>query len=135
MKNLHASDRGRVLVLTRCARWCSDGSFRSSGKISITFATGSGPRLIRLTLQKLLVEEEDKLAKDVGLLGDLAREIVKCQKWIEKQQALVEVFKRDGRDVTTARALLNAVTESLIIHQEYRQRVATRLEKIELAFF
>jgi hypothetical protein len=84
---------------------------------------------VRSTLQKLLVEEENKLAKDAGLLADLAREIVKCQKWIEKQQALVEDFERDGRDVTTARALLSAVTETLIIHQEYRQRVATRLEQ------
>jgi hypothetical protein len=40
---------------------------------------------VRLTLQKLLAEEEDKLAKDQGLLADLAREIVKCQQWIEGQ--------------------------------------------------
>jgi uncharacterized protein with von Willebrand factor type A (vWA) domain len=31
---------------------------------------------LRSTLQRLLLQEEDKLAKDLGLLDDLAREIV-----------------------------------------------------------
>jgi hypothetical protein len=84
---------------------------------------------LRSTLQRLLLQEEDKLAKDLGLLDDLAREIAKCRRWIEKQQVLVEDLERDGRDVTTARALLNGVTETLIIHQEYRHLVATRLEQ------
>jgi hypothetical protein len=84
---------------------------------------------VRSTLQMLLVKEEDKLAKDRGLLENLAQAIAKCQQWIAKQQTLVEGLERDGRDVTTARALLNGVTETLIIHHEYRQRVASRLEQ------
>jgi hypothetical protein len=84
---------------------------------------------VRSTLQRLLVEEEDKLAKDLGLLDDLAREIVKCRQWIERQQLRIEDLERDGRDVTTARALLNGVTQTLILHQEFRQRIATRLEQ------
>jgi hypothetical protein len=83
---------------------------------------------LRAQLQKLLVEEEDKLAADLELLADLAREIGKCQQWIARQQVLVENLERGGSDTTTARALLNGVTETLIIHQAYRQRVATRLE-------
>jgi hypothetical protein len=75
---------------------------------------------------KLLVKEEDKLAKDVGLLGDLAREIVKCQERTRNQQTRITTSERDGCDVT-ARALLS-VPENLIIHQEYHQRVATHLE-------
>jgi hypothetical protein len=67
---------------------------------------------VRSTLQRLLVEEDDKLAKDLGLLDDLAREIAKCRRWIEKKQVLVEDLERDGRDVTTARALINGVTET-----------------------
>ena len=84
----------------------------------------------RSALQKLLVQEEDKLSADFALLDDLAREIVKCQQWIERQRVLVGTLERDRRDPTTARALLNGLTESLIIHQDYRQRVATRLEQI-----
>jgi hypothetical protein len=83
----------------------------------------------RSTLQKLLVEEEDKLAKDLSLLDDLAREIAKCRQWIEKQRLRIEGLERDGHDLTAVIALLNGVTETLMIHQEYRQRVATRLEQ------
>jgi hypothetical protein len=82
-----------------------------------------------LTLQRLLVEEEDKLAEDLGLLNDRAREIAKCQQWIERQRLRIEDLERDGRDATPAIALLNGATETLSIHQEYRQRVATRVNE------
>jgi hypothetical protein len=84
---------------------------------------------LRSMLQKLLVEEEDKLAADLELLADLAREIAKCQQWIERQRLRIEDLERDGHDATAAFALLNGVKETLIIHQAYRQRVATRLEQ------
>jgi hypothetical protein len=84
---------------------------------------------VRSLLHKLLVKEEDKLAADLALLDDLTREIGKCQEWIRNQQARIATSERDGRDVTASRALLKAVTETLIIHQEYHQRVATRLEQ------
>jgi hypothetical protein len=84
---------------------------------------------LRSLLQRLLVEEEDKLAADLELLADLAQEIAKCRQWIEKQHGRVAVLERDGRDATASRAMLDSVTETLIIHQEYRQRVATRLER------
>ena len=84
---------------------------------------------LRSHLQKLLVEEEDKLAADLALLADLAREIVKCQQWIERQRLRIEDLERDGHDATAAIALLNGVTETLMIHQEYRRRVVARLEQ------
>jgi hypothetical protein len=84
---------------------------------------------VRSLLHKLLVKEEDKLAADLALLDDLTREIGKCQEWIRNQQARIATSERDGRDVTASRALLKAVTETLIIHQEYHQRVATRIEQ------
>jgi len=83
----------------------------------------------RSILQNLLVQEEDKLAADFALLDDLSREIVKCHQWIERQRGLVGTLERDGRDATIARALLIGLTESLIVHRDYRQRVATRLER------
>src|SRR5215467_13037231 len=61
----------------------------------------------RSILQNLLVQEEDKLAADFALLDDLSREIVKCHQWIERQRGLVGTLERDGRDATTASALLN----------------------------
>jgi hypothetical protein len=84
---------------------------------------------LRSLLQKMLVDEEDKLAADSELVADLAREIVKCQQWIEGQRLRIEGLERDGHDAAPAMALLNGVRETLTIHQEYRQRVATRLER------
>jgi len=85
--------------------------------------------VLRSQLQKFLVDEEDKLAGDVALLDDLAREISKCQHWIEKQRLRIEDLEREGHDATAAIALLNRVRETLIIHQEYRQRAAARIEQ------
>jgi hypothetical protein len=76
-----------------------------------------------------LVEEEDKLAVDFALLEDVAQEITNCLRRIDRLRALVETLERCGRDVTTAKALLSAITESLVLHQDYRQRLATRLDQ------
>src|SRR5215470_14283989 len=84
---------------------------------------------LRSQLQKHLVEEEDKLAEDLALLADLAREIAKYQQWIEKQRLRIEGLERNGHDARAAIALLSGVTETLTIHQEYHQRIALRLEQ------
>lgn len=86
-------------------------------------------RLSGAVLQRLLVDEDNKLAADFELLADVAREITRCQELIENQRALVSTLDGDGRDVTRARALLDGLTEALIVHQDYHQRVATRLEQ------
>jgi hypothetical protein len=86
-------------------------------------------RLSRSVLQRLLVEEENKLAADVELLKDLAQEIAKGQQRIDRQRALITTLEGNGDDVTTARALLDGLTESLILYQDYRQRLASRLEQ------
>jgi hypothetical protein len=95
-------------TLRRASRWPQHPSNRT-----VLRRTSEANPIKRSTLQKLLVAAEDKLAKDLGLLNDLAREIAKCQEWIASQRLLVENLERDGHDVTTARALLNGVTETL----------------------
>jgi hypothetical protein len=85
----------------------------------------------RSILRKLLVEDEDKLAADFALLEDIAREIANCRQRIDRQRALVETLERCGRDATTAKDLLGAITESFILHQHYRQRIATRLDQTQ----
>jgi hypothetical protein len=84
---------------------------------------------IRSTLQRLLVQEEDKLAADFELLADVAGAIAKCRQRLKKQQVLVETLERDGRDGATARALLDGLTESLILHQEYHRRIEIRVQQ------
>jgi hypothetical protein len=76
--------------------------------------------------------EEDKLAADVGLVDDLEREIAKCDAMIERQQALVAGIEANGGDGAPARILLEAVTEAKFLHQQYRQRVAIRIEECRL---
>jgi hypothetical protein len=76
-----------------------------------------------------LVEEEDQLAADFALLEDVAREIANCQQRFDRQRALVATLARCRGDVTTAKALLSAIKESLILLQGYRERVATRLDQ------
>jgi hypothetical protein len=83
----------------------------------------------RSMLQRLLVEEEDKLAADLELLADVAQEIVRCQEHIDRQRVLVKTLERDGLDGATARALLNGLIETLAVHRDYRQRIATRVEQ------
>jgi hypothetical protein len=66
-----------------------------------------------------LVKEEDKLAADLRIGAiDLRREIAKCLEQIRNQQAWIATPERDGRDGTASIALLNGLTEALIIHQE-----------------
>jgi hypothetical protein len=87
---------------------------------------------MRTTLQKLLVEEEDKLAADVGLVDDLEREISKCDAMIERQQALIAGIEANGGDGALARTLLEAVVEAKFIDQQFRQKVAIRIEECRL---
>jgi hypothetical protein len=84
---------------------------------------------IRSTLQRLLVQEEDKLAADFELPANVAGAIAKCRQRLKKQQVLVETLERDGRDGATARALLDGLTESLILHQEYHRRIEIRVQQ------
>jgi hypothetical protein len=55
-------------------------------------------QVTRATLQKLLVQEEDKLAADLALLEDLDQEITKCDAIIERQQALLVNIESNGGD-------------------------------------
>jgi hypothetical protein len=71
-----------------------------------------------------------RLTKELGLLNDLARELAKCRQWIERQRLRIEDLEHDGHDATAAVALLStALQKNLTLHQDYRQRVATRLEQ------
>jgi hypothetical protein len=81
----------------------------------------------RATLQKLLVQEEDKLTADLALVDDLEREISRCDAIIERQEALVVRLNSNGSDEATARTLLGALAETKTIHQQYRERVAIRI--------
>jgi len=86
----------------------------------------------RALLHDLLVEEEDKLAADLALLREIELEIARGHKRIERQQALVAAMRWDGRELTTATALLNGLSATLLLYRDYRQRVLMRIEQNRL---
>ena len=84
----------------------------------------------RARLQKLLVEEEDKLAADLEKLDDLDRHIADGNRRIEWQQVLVETLERDGRDgIKRARDLLDGLIETQQLHTEYRERILIKIDR------
>jgi hypothetical protein len=61
-------------------------------------------------LQKLLIDEEDRLGSSYERLEDIDREIAKADQRIELQRMLVANMRREGRDATVAQALLERLT-------------------------
>ncbi len=83
----------------------------------------------RSQLQKLLIEEEDKLGDSLELLADIDRHIEDGNRRIEKQQALVTTMERSGRAGSVqARALLDGLVETQSLHRNYRQQILTVVE-------
>jgi hypothetical protein len=87
----------------------------------------------RSALTNLLVEEEDKLARDRGLLADLDRHIRSGRERIARQTVLVAAMERDGHDgVGEARTLLACMVEGQSLHERYRQKVLISIEENKL---
>jgi hypothetical protein len=64
-------------------------------------------------LQKLLVEEEDKLGADLESLADVQQHIEDSHHRIERQRALVAIMERYGnKGLDRAKALLDGMLES-----------------------
>jgi len=74
----------------------------------------------RARLQKLLVEEEDRLGSTVELLDDIEREMKKNDVLIARQTALVVSMERNGHiGVAEARTLLGCLTDVQALHERY----------------
>ena len=87
----------------------------------------------RGSLQKLLVEEEDKLGASFELLADLERHIDDGHRRIERQRILVATLERDGHDgLPTAQTLLAVMLDTQLLHSNYRDQVLTRIERNRL---
>lgn len=79
---------------------------------------------MRARLQKLLVEEEDKLGQDLELIADLERAIASFDGLIKSQSSLVATFKgHEGRDLDGARRFLDGLVESRTLYKEYHRRL------------
>ena len=87
----------------------------------------------RSRVHKLLVEEEDKLGKDLKLLADIERHIAECTRRIEAQQLRVRAMQADDHDdVGQAQAFLDGLMESQQVSMAYRQLVKKEIERNRL---
>jgi hypothetical protein len=86
----------------------------------------------RSRVHKLLIEEEDKLGKDLQLLSDIEGHIAETARRIEAQQLLVRAMQANGHDGGQAQLLLDGLMESRQLSMEYRQRVKEEIERSRL---
>jgi hypothetical protein len=78
----------------------------------------------RALLQRLLVQEEDKLGLDTALLAEVERAITNFDALIATQRKLVAVLKRDGGNgIARAESLLDGLKSSQILHREYHHKM------------
>jgi hypothetical protein len=88
---------------------------------------------MRAFLQKLLVKEEDKLSTDLELLADVRQHIEDCHHRIERQRALVATIARYGlKGLDLAKALLDGLLQSQLLHQEYNHRILIKISQNQL---
>ena len=87
----------------------------------------------RARVHKLLVEEEDKLGRDLELLAILEGHIADGTRRIASQQARVTAMEQNGhKDTERARSLLNGMLESQRLFTFYRAHVAAEIQRNRL---
>ncbi len=83
----------------------------------------------RLDLQKLLVEEENKLGFDLEMLARIEHEIATGNDRIARQESSVESLESNGHDASTGRTTLAMMRETLVIYEDYRHRLLLGIER------
>jgi hypothetical protein len=83
----------------------------------------------RADLQKLLIEEEDRLGFSFEQLENIEQEIAKGDERIQWQRILVATMEREGRDATIAKALLENLTQIQTMYQRYRQTILAAIDR------
>lgn len=87
----------------------------------------------RSCLQKLLVEEEDKLGASLELLADIERHLDDGHQRIARQRVLVAAMQRDGHaGLAIATSILDAMIDTQGLHERYRGRVLADVERNRL---
>jgi len=78
---------------------------------------------VRSRLQRLLVEEEDKLGADLQFLAEVEQTIISFEALIETQKKLVATLEQSGSDVTCELSTLNGLRVTHALCQMYRQKI------------
>jgi len=76
----------------------------------------------RSCVERLLVEEENKLGADLELIAEVERAIANFDALIVAQQALAAALERHGHECDARdRGLLDGLRQSQRLHKEYHQ--------------
>jgi hypothetical protein len=86
----------------------------------------------RADLQRLLIEEEDRLGVSSEHLDEIERAIAKGEKRIQQQRTLVEVMGRNHRDATVAKSVLENLTQIQATFAQYRRTILDAIERNRL---
>ena len=87
----------------------------------------------RSRVQKLLVEEEDKLGKNLELLADIQTHIDEGARRIWTQESRVRAMQLTGHNgVGQAQAFLDGMMESQRVSMKYRRLVEQEVERNRL---
>ena len=81
----------------------------------------------RILLQRLLVEEEDKLGATFELLASVQRAINDCRQQIGELRALLAGNRGDTPVTTVAKARLETLMASRVLHDSYCRKLESKL--------
>ena len=83
----------------------------------------------RAVLQKLLVEEEDKLGRNAERLSKLERHITEGNRRIGLQKAVIERLRTNSCDIRLAERTLNNLFEIQRIFEHHRQAILDTMDR------
>ncbi len=86
----------------------------------------------RSLLQRLLIEEEDKLGHNLDLLHVIETNIRDGRTRVYRQQSIIASMEQDGNDTSQARALLGVMSETLLIFEYRREAILKTLDQSSL---
>ena len=78
---------------------------------------------VRSRMQKLLVEEENKLGADLQFLAELEQTIISFEALIETQKKLLATLEQNGDEAVRERTTLNGLRTTHALCQMYRQKI------------
>src|SRR6516162_11854639 len=83
----------------------------------------------RSSLHRLLLEEANNLAFNLGQLGSLQREVIEGRARIAIQIALVETLAANGQDARLAQRILTDLIEVQKTVEQYRQVIVDAMDR------
>jgi hypothetical protein len=81
----------------------------------------------RILLQRLLVEEEDKVGATFELLEGVQRAIADCKRQIAELRLLLETIQTDGHGAIVTKVQLETLTDSQRLHEAYCRKLQSKL--------